>query len=738
MPYSHNMTFMDELNQTSSHRILVVDDNPSIHEDFHKILCPERLASSAAAAKLAAEFFDEGTPSREAPPFEMDSAFQGQEALQEKVQKAEQEGRPYSLAFMDVRMPPGWDGIETIHRIWTQYPHVQVVICTAYSDYSWEEILRKLGETDSMVILKKPFDNVEVLQLAHALTRKWSLTRQANSRLADLDEMVRQRTQELSQANAHLQKEIQRRALVEGTLRESEERFHKAFETVPIALAIRPLSTGLYMDVNQSFTSLTGFSKDELFGRSPEDLSLVAAPEQHARLMKSVRNGLDVRNEHLDIRRRDGQLRHTIVSMELFRLGEQVCLLAAFLDVTEQKQLEDQIHQSQKMEAVGQLAAGIAHDFNNLLTVIHGYASLQLAKTALDADVAKAFTQVKLASERASSLTRQLLAFSRKQVVQRKPLDVGSTVTRMQQMLTRVMGETIHLQCRNAPALPHISGDESGLEQIILNLSVNARDAMPSGGRLQLTTESLTVTAEQAAGNPDKHEGEFVVLTVSDTGCGMDAQTLGRIFEPFFTTKPIGRGTGLGLSTVHGIVKQHQGWIEVQSTVGSGTTFRVFLPAIPVRPEPSHQGTSAPAAAKPSAPQAPAGAILVVEDEEDIRQLICSALTRNGYQVLQAASGAEALLRWKEFNCKVRLLLTDLGMPEGISGSALAQHLLRRAPDLKVIYTSGDTPEAAASGDPLVDGLNFLAKPFSQERLLETVRNALSAAPAGAELAVST
>src|SRR5690348_7801624 len=256
-------TIMTNLAEPSSNRILVVDDNPSIHDDFRKILCPAKSRVGASLANLSAELFDEAPGQRAATLFDMESAFQGQEALV-KIQTAEQEGRPYSLAFMDVRMPPGWDGVQTISQIWKEYPHIQVVICTAYSDYSWAQILDELGETDNLVILKKPFDNVEVLQLAHTLTRKWALTRQASARLADLDDMVRRRTHELTEANEHLQSEIQRRSIMESALRESEERFHKAFETVPVACVIRPLETGRYLDVNECFVRLCGYSRQEI------------------------------------------------------------------------------------------------------------------------------------------------------------------------------------------------------------------------------------------------------------------------------------------------------------------------------------------------------------------------------------------------------------------------------------------------------------------------------------------
>jgi CheY-like chemotaxis protein len=380
------------------------------------------------------------------------------------------------------------------------------------------------------------------------------------------------------------------------------------------------------------------------------------------------------------------------------------------------------------MEAIGQLAAGVAHDFNNLLTIIQGYTSLQLAKSNLETDIANAFAQIKMASERAASLTRQLLAFSRQQLVQRKPLELGTALSRMKTMLSRALGETIQLECRLAPARLWINADESGLDQVIMNLAVNARDAMPDGGKLSLSTDLATIAMTETGAHPSGREGEFVVLTVTDTGCGMEQRTLDRIFEPFFTTKPIGRGTGLGLSTVYGIVRQHEGWIEVQSRPGQGTTFRVFLPAGQQPPEP--EPPPAAPISQHHQPTDPGQTILLVEDEPTVRRFVAAVLAKEGYQVVQAASGAEALVTWNGIAHQVRLLLTDMVMPEGISGTTLAGQLLRRNPDLKVIYTSGYSPDLAANGHLLKEGVDFLTKPFTRDHLLATVRNALNSTTA--------
>jgi len=726
---------MHSIFDSGAHRILVVDDNPSIHQDFRKILCPDQNPSGAVLAGLAQELFGDAPAPKSNARFEMDSAYQGQEALA-KVQAAEQEGRPYSLAFVDVRMPPGWDGIETITHIWKQYPHIQVVICTAYSDYSWDQIIQNLGESDSLVILKKPFDNVEVLQLAHALTRKWVVTRQANARLADLDESVRLRTSELLVANRELQTEIQRREQVETALRESEERFHQAFETLTLALAILPMEPGGLLDVNQSFVQLTGYGKAELLGRSLEALHLPELPDRYHELWVLARQGQPPRNAELRIRRKDGKLRQTLLSLERLRLGAQDCMLLALSDETDQQQLEAQLRQAQKMEAVGQLAAGIAHDFNNLLTVIHGYSSLQLAKNVLDEDVAKAFTQVRMASERASALTRQLLAFSRKQAVQMRRINLATTLARNQSMLAHALGGAIQLECPCTENIPCVNADETSVEHVLMNLVVNARDAMPNGGRLVVALNTAHFSPAEAAHHAERRAGSFVRLTVTDTGCGMDQETLAHIFEPFFTTKPLGRGTGLGLSTVYGIVKQHEGWVEVESQPGRGSSFHVLLPSsdgpLVVPSPPKLPPGAIPRSAHPEA------TILVVEDEPALRNFVSDLLLQEGYRVEQACSGVEALVKWKDRIRQIGLLLTDMVMPGGVSGRALAEQFRQSHPALKVMYTSGYHGEMMIDGRPARDLHHFLAKPFTPDHLLTAVQKILGCAAVSSSAASDT
>ncbi len=392
-------------------------------------------------------------------------------------------------------------------------------------------------------------------------------------------------------------------------------------------------------------------------------------------------------------------------------------------DVTDVLSLEAQFRHAQKLESVGQLAAGVAHDFNNILTVIQGYCDQLQARCRQDAVSASALKQISDAANRAASLTRQLLLFSRKQVIQTKVLDLNAVLQNLANMLLRLLGEDIALEPHYAEKLPRIEADTGMLEQVVMNLAVNSRDAMPKGGKLQITTSASEIDAAYAGQHPDSRAGQFVCLTVTDTGCGMDRKTLDRIFEPFFSTKEIGKGTGLGLATVYGIVKQHSGWIEVTSQVGIGTTFRIYFP-VAARIE--EDTTSEPVT---SAETVRGGkeTILVVEDELVLRELVCEVLQQYDYRVITASSGVEALRIWDEFDGQFDLLLTDMVMPEGMTGRELAAQLKKRKPSLKVIYSSGYSPEAMGRDFGQTDTV-FLAKPYLPPQLARAVRHCLDSA----------
>ena len=710
---------MNHSDTLKNNRILIVDDNPSIHDDIRKILCGHGERNEALGSTKALLFGDD-LPQANHTRFEIDSAHQGKEGL-EMVQKAIQAGRPYAMAFVDVRMPPGWDGVETISRIWKMYPDLQVVICTAYSDYSWAEMIQQIGKTDSLVILKKPFDNIEVLQLAHALTEKWLLSHQVKNRLNDLDQAVSQRTTELRSANEQLKKEIAERMQVEHALRLSEERFSKAFKASPIPLAIQSLRQETFVDANQGYQQLTGFSHAELIGRTPQALNLCGDAAEDTTVFEKLRQQMSIRNLPRRLRNKSGKMRDVLLSAELFELDGEPLLLTIAQDITEQLTLENQLRQAQKMEAVGQLAAGVAHDFNNVLTVIQGHSTLLLTSRPPESSDRIPLQTIIAAADRAAKLVRQLLTFSRKQFVKMDSMDIRTTLLAISDILPRVLPESIVVTINAAADPLQIKADAGMMEQMLMNLALNARDAMPEGGRLTFGADVVEISPAFALNNQDARAGRFLCLSVADTGCGMTPDVLSHIFEPFFTTKPVGKGTGLGLATAYGIVKQHEGWVEVQSQPGQGSTFRVYIPTGPVEPK------ADPVPSAPEPMRRGTETILVVEDEEPLRSLVVKVLKSYGYQIIAAESGPEALERWAQ-NCgKVHLLLTDMVMPGGLTGRELGARLLAQDPALKVIYSSGYTPGMAGKDLALFQDKNFLPKPYCPTKLLQMLRCCLDA-----------
>ncbi len=390
-------------------------------------------------------------------------------------------------------------------------------------------------------------------------------------------------------------------------------------------------------------------------------------------------------------------------------------------DVTDRLNLEAQFRHAQKLESVGQLAAGVAHDFNNILTVIQGYAERLLNQGSADAFTLKGVKEISDAARRAAALTRQLLMFSRKQALQLRVQDLNTVLQNLARMLQRLLGEDIRLQCQYAPDLPAIEADAGMLEQVVMNLAVNSRDAMPKGGTLSLATSRAEIDDAYASHHADSRLGSFVRLTVTDSGCGMDSTTLSRIFEPFFSTKEVGKGTGLGLATVYGIVKQHRGWIEVSSQVDRGTTFQIFFPATARKSDTT--GTSF------TTRQPVRGGhetILLVEDEPVLRELVREVLGQYEYRVIEAGSGVEALKAWDEHDGQIDLLLTDLVMPEGMTGTEVAAQLRQRKPTLKVIFTSGYSPEIIGK-DFTQAGVAFISKPYLPPQLAQLVRECLDA-----------
>jgi signal transduction histidine kinase/CheY-like chemotaxis protein len=417
---------------------------------------------------------------------------------------------------------------------------------------------------------------------------------------------------------------------------------------------------------------------------------------------------------------RETRIGHRTLSWSFYSIPDSNVVHCYVEDVTERLSLEAQLRHSQKMDSVGQLAAGVAHDFNNMLTVIQGHAGMVLARPGLLPELRDAAQAIFFAAERAANLTRQLLMFSRKGLMQPALVDLREIVANMTKMLKRLIGETINLQFEPPAKLPLVKGDVGMLEQVLMNLAVNARDAMPNGGTLWIAISPVQIEQEYAQTHPDARAGSFLCLSVKDTGFGMDTTTMSRIFEPFFTTKEIGKGTGLGLATVYGIVRQHEGWIDVASEPGEGSTFTVYLPARS-EPVPAGQTRHAPETQVKGGKET----ILVVEDEPLLRDMAQTILQDCGYKVVEARSGVQALELWKSHPDGIDLVLTDIVMPEGISGMELAKKLLPANPTLKIIFASGYSMEELDTDFIWQGNALFLQKPYTAFTLAKAVRECL-------------
>ena len=714
---------MSPLRPEKNLRLLVIDDTRAIHDDFRKILSGGNRGASSLDAADTALF---GAPERPGavPSFEVDSAYQGQEGLA-LVRRAFEDGRPYAMIFVDVRMPPGWDGIETIERIWRIVPDAQVVICTAYSDYSWDQMIEKFGHSDRLLILKKPFDTVEVLQLATALTEKWRLTQQARATIADLETMVQARSSELVAALQQLKGSLVERERTEAALRVSEEKFSRAFRLHPDAVSIHRLYDGECLEINPGFTQITGYAAGDTLDDRPLflDWGFWLDPRDRERLRAGLKEHGEVSGVEGPLCRKDGSVIRCVTSARVMEIGGEACVLAITRDLTVQRRLEEQLARAGKMEAIGQLAGGVAHDYNNVLTAMLMQLGLLLERTDLAPETRGGLNELEKMANRSASLTRQLLAFSRQQVMQKATVDLNDALGNLFKMLRRLLGENIELEFRCATQPLLIEADVGMIEQVVTNLCVNARDAMlPRGGRLTIDTAAVVVDQPSPTAGPDAYPGKFIRLSIADTGCGMDATTLAHIFEPFFTTKEVGKGTGLGLATVYGIVQQHGGWIEVESRPGGGTVFRVMLPA---------RTGVAETPLSPAAPDFQRGCetILLVEDEYPVRMMVAMALRRCGYQVHEAADGRQAMAQWGERAGEINLLFSDMVMPNGVTGLDLAEYFRQANPDLRAIITSGYSTELNKLGAPKGHGVGYLAKPFEIGALTDLVRKCLDAEP---------
>jgi PAS domain S-box-containing protein len=829
-------------------RVLVIDDNRAIHDDFRKILSPVNSTTAALEATETA-LFGRSTDVVQQTPFEVDSAYQGQEGVL-LVKEALEAGRPYAMAFVDVRMPPGWDGVETTRKIWELDPNLQVVLCTAYSDYSWDEMFEKLGTRDGLLILKKPFDAVEAFQLAHALTEKWWLHQQSRRKMDELEGMVAERTGELQHSNRALQTEVAEHQRAEETLRESEEKFRQLAEYITDVfwmtspdlekiyyvspayeqiwgrsvasayahptewseailpeerervfatfsrLAIdepsvsaefriaRPdgsirwiLSrgfqikdaagavvriTGIASDiterkraeeslrllgsaveqskesivitdaelklpgprilfVNPAFTKMTGYTAEEAIGKTPRILQGPRTDKTVlSRLRQNLERGETFAGEAINYRKDGTEFNLEWQIAPLRDAGGHITHFVAIQrDITERKRLEGQLIQSQKMETVGKLAGGVAHEFNSILTAIIGQSELLFGDLPAGSPLAKNVTEISEAAGRAAKLTRQLLAYGRKQFLKPEALNLSDVLVSMEGMLRHLMGSEVDLRIISAIGLQAVKADAGQVEQVIMNMVINARDAMPNGGQLTLETANVTFDEQSVGRYAELKPGNYVMLAITDTGTGMSEEVKARVFEPFFTTKDVGQGTGLGLATCYGIIKQSGGHISVYSEPARGATFKIYLPQMEQQAKIVVQ--------RLDSLDLPRGmeTILLVEDDPALREMAATLLRRLGYTVLAAANGIEALnLKQQRDIGHIDLLFTDVVMPH-MSGKELADRVQALYPHTRILFTSAYTENAIVHQGVLNKGVSLLQKPFTPSALALKVREVL-------------
>ena len=507
--------------------------------------------------------------------------------------------------------------------------------------------------------------------------------------------------------------DITERQRNEERLRQSEERFSKAFRSSPLPITITTETEGRYLDANEAFLRMTGWKREEVVDGTTNDLKLWTKPEHRAELIRQLHQAGRVLALETQFSTRSGEVRTVQLSAEAIQLEETRCLLTIINDVTEARQMEHQFRQAQKMEAMGRLAGGVAHDFNNLIMVVESYAHLA-KQWANDPERVGRYTELmEEALQRATALTRQLLAFGRKHPQELRNCDLNSIVSSVSGMLNHIMPEDIKVSV-SMNATGGVLADKAQIEQVLMNLALNGRDAMPNGGTLTIETSDVQLTeAYPRAHRAAIPAGRYQMISVSDTGAGMDEATQARIFEPFFTTKPVGKGTGLGLATAYGIVKQHGGYIWLYSEPGKGTVMKLYFPQAVEATEPIVSGVLSPIAEEGSE------TILVAEDQQPLREVIVEYLTSKGYDVIGAADGAEAIQICRTTQKHFDVLITDLVMP-GARGTEVAKLARRRFPSIEVIYMSGYN-DRELNPEEREDTV-FLEKPFDLPTLTRLIR----------------
>ncbi len=518
--------------------------------------------------------------------------------------------------------------------------------------------------------------------------------------------------------------DISDRKQAEEALRESEEKYRLTFDFSPDSVNINRLEDGLFVDINQGFTKLTGFTREDVIGKTSKEIQIWHNPADRQSLVTTLKENGYCENLEAQFRKKDGSLTTALMSAGVISLQDEPHIISITRDISERlraeeerKKLRDQLMQAQKMESVGRLAGGVAHDFNNMLMAIIGNTEMAMAETEPSTALHKKLHEIFSCAQRSADLTRQLLAFARRQTIRPKVLDLNELISRMITFLHRLIGEDVDLVWKPAMALWPVHMDPSQIDQILVNLAVNARDAIIGVGNLTIETENVFFDETYCMMHQDVIPGEYVLLAVSDTGCGVEKEAIGLLFEPFYTTKTVGKGTGLGLATVYGIVKQNDGFINVYSELGQGTTFKIYLPRTRIQVATESEEVR-------QNPARGAETVLLVEDEPPILKIGKAILERYGYTVLDAGTPAEAQAQAQQHQGPIHLLITDVVMPQ-MNGRDLLERIAASRPGIKTLYMSGYTSDVIAHHGVLGEGIHFLQKPFSVKTLAAKVREVL-------------
>ena len=689
---------MDQPLGNQVYRLLIVDDNEAIHADFRKILEPPKGRRLALAETEQLLFGGEAKESA-LTVYALDSAYQGQEALA-LVEKSLDEHSPYALAFVDIRMPPGWDGVETLQKLWAVYPELQIVLCTAYSDYSLDDILKLVGHTDSLVILKKPFDIIEVKQLTNALTRKWALTETMRVELKDLDKLVYTRTLELEEANASLKQEAEERTLAERALAAEKHFLDVTLQSISDAVVTTDMD-GHILFINDGASLMTGWEQKTVRHKRFSEALPVRYAEGEVGPGDLVRAVLDAKKRipfeyPILLESADGQTRRlTVNGAPLTDQNSQIIgVVFTFRDSTMWHLLEQERFKANKLQSIGLLAGGIAHDFNNILTAILGNISGIRSTGALSEKQMTRLVSAEAATRRAEMLTKQLLTFAKGGAPILKPASIQELVEASADFVLR--GSSVRGVYDFPENLWPVNIDEGQISQVIHNIVINAQQAMLGGGFITVLGENVLV--EQEDSFQQVPAGPYVKISIVDTGIGIPEEDRAHIFDPYFTTKH--KGSGLGLASSYSIIQKHKGYLAVTSEPGVGSTFFFLLPALP-----NEKISSSPVNAAPVAGQ---GYILVMDDEEDIRDMCQDLLLDLGYDVVCVPGGDEAIRQFTEALHQGRpfdAVILDLTIKGGIGGKETIEQLRLINPDVKAIVSSG------YSADPVM--ANYRAYGFS-------------------------